>query len=130
MTTCGIWPRPHGLVALLVDHAGHTRSVTIAPTDDARWGLSQRLAATGTDLVVDAALLEADAVAPIALRAGVTVWVAGAPLVEALRSAAGVVHRAPRLSAALLARLPAIPWLRLQLRRLDTIEDDRQIKLL
>lgn len=130
MTTCGIWPRPRGLVAVLIDDAGHTRSVTVAPTDDARWGLAQRLAATGTDLVMDAALLEADPVAPIALRAGVTVWVAGPPLVAALRCAAGVVHRGPHLSATLLARLPTIPWLRSQLRRLDSLEDDRQIKLL
>jgi len=128
--TCGLWPRPRGLVAVLIDDAGHTRSITVAPTDDARWGLAQRLAATGADLVVDVALLEADPVAALALRAGVTVWIAGPPLVAALRCAAGVVHRGARPSAALLARLPAIPWLRSQLRRLDSLLDDRQIKLL
>ena len=130
MTSCGLWPRPRGLVAVLIDDSGHTRSITVAPTDDARWGLVQRLAATEADLVVDVALLEADPLASIALRAGVTVWIADSPLVAALRAAAGIVHRGAHLSATLLARLPAIPWLRSQLRRLDSPEDERQIKLL
>ncbi len=130
MTTCGIWPRPRGLVAVLIDTGGHSRAITVTTTDDARWGLAQRLAATGTELVVDEELLEADPVATVARRTGVTVWIAGAPLVAALRLASGVAHRGARPSAALLARLPAIPWLRSQLRRLDVREDDRQIQLL
>jgi len=130
MTTCGIWPRPHGLLAVLIDAGGHSRSIAVAPTDDARWGLVQRLAATGTHLVVDEALLKADPVASVARRAGVTVWIAGPPLVAALRCAAAVAHRGARPSAALLARLPTIPWLRSQLRQLDASDDDRQIRLL
>ena len=129
MTTCGVWPRPRGLVAVLTA-GGHSRAITVAPTDDARWGLAQRLAATGTELVVDEDLLGADPVASVARRAGVTVWIAAAPLVTALRLAAGVAHRGARPSAALLARLPAIPWLRSHLRQLDAPEDERQIQLL
>ena len=68
--------------------------------------------------------------ASIALRAGVTVWIAGPPLLAALRSAAGILHRGAHSSAALLARPPAVPWLRSQLRRLDSLEDERQINLL
>jgi len=130
MTTCGVWPKPRGLLAVLVDASGNSRSITVAPTDDARWGLAQRLAATGTDLVLDEALLEADPVASVARRAGVTVWIASSTLVAALRCAAGVAHRGARPSAVLLARLPAIPWLRTHLRRLDSPEDARQIQLL
>ncbi len=133
MTICGIWPRPRGLVAVLI-HAGYSRgysrSINVATTDDARWGLAQRLAATGTQLVVDEELLRTDSLATVARRAGVSVWVASAPLVAALRLAAGVAHRGARPSAALLARLPAIPLLRSQLRQLDGPEDERQIKLL
>lgn len=129
MTTCGIWPRPHGLVAVLIG-GNYSRSIHVATTDDARWGLAQRLAATGTELVVGEELLRTDSVASITRRAGVKVWIAGAPLVAALRLAAGVAHRGARPSAALLARLPAIPWLRSQLRQLDAPDDERQIKLL
>ncbi len=84
----------------------------------------------GAELVLDETLLEADRLALIARRAGVTVWIASAPLLPALRLAAGITHRGARPSAALLARLPAIPWLRSQLRRLDAVDDPRQITLL
>jgi hypothetical protein len=65
-----------------------------------------------------------------ARRAGVTVWVAGPPLVAALRHAAGITRRGARPSAAMLARLPAIPWLRSLLRRLEPPDDGRQIPIL
>ena len=130
MTACGVWPTSRGLVAVLVDSAGRARSFSVAPTDDARWGLSQRLAAIGADLVLDHALLESDRIAYVAHRAGVTVWIAGPPLVGALRAAAGVARQGARPSAALLARLPAIPWLRSLLRRLELPDDERQIALL
>ena len=99
-------------------------------TDDARSGLALWLAAAGADLVVDETLLEADPIADVARRAGVTVWIAGPPLVEALRHAAGITRRSPRLSAAMLARLPGVPWLRSLLRRLGPPDDERQIALL
>lgn len=130
MTACGVWPTSRGLVAVLVDSAGRSRSFSVALTDDARWGLSRRLAAVGADLVLDQALLEADRIAYVARRAGVTVWIAGPPLVGALRAAAGLTQRGARPSAALLARLPAIPWLRSLLRRLESPDDQRQIPLL
>ncbi len=130
MTACGVWPTSRGLIAVLIDSAGRVRSFSVALTDDARWGLSQRLAAVGADLVLDEAFLESDRIADVARRAGVTVWIAGPPLVGALRAAAGVARRGARPSAALLARLPAIPWLRSLLRRLDPPHDERQITLL
>ncbi len=130
MTGCGLWPTSRGLVAVLIDSAGRARSFYVAPTDEARWGLSQRLAAVGADLVLDEALLESDRIADVARRAGVTVWIARPPLVGALRCAAGITRRGARPSAALLARLPAISWLRSLLRRLEPPDDDRQIALL
>ena len=130
MTTCGVWPHHRGLVAVLLDDAGHLRSSSIALTDDARSGLACWLAAAGADLVLDEALLKADPIALLARRSGVTVWIVAQPLVTALRLAAGVAHRGPRPSAAILARLPAIPWLRPHLQQLDRDEDDRQILLL
>ncbi len=130
MTACGVWLAPRGLVAVLVDGAGRTRSCSVAFTDDARSGLALWLAAAGADLVVDETLLEADPIADVARRAGVTVWIAGPPLVAALRHVAGITRRSGRLSAAMLARLPSVPWLREQLRRLDAPDDPRQITLL
>lgn len=130
MTACGVWPTHRGLVAVLVDSNGRARSSSVALTDDARWGLSQRLAAVGADLVLDEALLESDRIGDVAHRAGITVWIAGPPLVASLRAAAGLARRGARPSAALLARLPSIPWLRSLLRRLEPPDGDRQITLL
>jgi hypothetical protein len=129
MTACGVWPTSRGLVAVLIDSGGRSRSFYVADSDDARWGLSHRLAAVGADLVLDEALLESNRIANVARRAGVTVWIAGPPLVDALLCAAGIARRGGRPSAALLARLPAIPWLRSLLRRLEQPDDDRQITL-
>jgi hypothetical protein len=130
MTACGVWPTSCGLVAVLIDSAGRARSFSVADSDDARWGLSQRLVAVGADLVLDEALLESDRIAHVARRAGLTVWIAGPPLVGALRCAAGIAKKGARPSAALLGRLPAIPWLRSLLRRLGPPDDERQITLL
>ena len=130
MTSCGVWPTSRGLVAVLIDAAGRARSFSVADSDDARWGLSQRLAAVGADLVLDEALLESSRIAAVARRAGLTVWIAAPPLVGALRCAAGITRRGARPSAALLARLPAVPWLRSLLRRLEPPDDERQITLL
>jgi hypothetical protein len=130
MTACGVWPTSRGLVAVLINSTGRTKSFSVPDTDDALWGLSQRLAAIGADLVLDETLLESNRIAYVAHRAGITIWIAGPPLVGALRSAAGFTRRAARPSAALLARLPAIPWLRSLLRRLEPHGDQRQIPLL
>ena len=130
MTTCGVWLAPRSLVAVLVDHSGRARSCSVALTDDARAGFALWLAAARADLVVDQPLLEADPIAHLALRAGVTVWIAGPPLVPALRLAAAITRRSPRLSAAMLARLPTVPWLRSFLRRLGPPNAERQLALL
>jgi hypothetical protein len=132
MNACGIWHSRRGLVAVIVDATGRVRIRAAIPdsTPDARWGLVQRLAATHIDLVVDEAVLPADPIASMAMKAGVTVWVAGAPLLPSLRLAAGITRGPPRATAALLARLLNIPWLRAHLRRLGARDDSRQIRLL
>lgn len=131
MSACGVWLGRRGLAAVLADGSGRVRlTITVAPTDDARWGLARRLAAVGADLVIDEAHLPADPIAFVAQRAGARVWVAGPPLVGSLRCVAGIARGPPRASAALLARLPAIPWLRDHLRRLEPADDPRQIPLL
>ena len=128
MTSCGVWPTNRGLVAV-IHSADRSHRFAIADTDAARWGLAQRLAAVGADLVVDETLLEADRIAYVALHAGVTVWIAAPPLTASLRSVAGITRRGARPSAALLVRIPAIPWLQSFLRRLEP-PDNRQIPLL
>lgn len=130
MTACGLWLGPRGIVAALVDGSGRARSCSVALTDDARSGLVLWLAAAGAELVVVETLLPADPICFLARHAGVTVWIVSRPLVAALRQAAGLTHRGARPSAALLARLPAIPWLRSFLRRLEPPDDERQIPLL
>jgi hypothetical protein len=130
VTACGVWPGRRGLAAVVVDGAGRARSCSVALTDEARSGFACWLAASGADFVLDEALLPADPIGHLARRAGITVWIAGPPLLPALRLAAGVVRSPPRTSAALLARLPAVPWLRSQLRRLEPRDDPRQIALL
>lgn len=128
MTACGVWLTRRGLVAVIVDGPGRPRTLRLADTTEARRALALHLADARAHLVVDEALLEADPIATHALRVGVTVWVAGAPLLPSLRAAAGITGARP--SAALLARLPDIPWLRDKLRRLEPADDPRQISLL
>ncbi len=132
MTACGVWLTRRGLVAVIVEGPGRPRTLRLADTSEARRALALHLADARAHLVVDEALLEADPIATQAIRVGVTVWVAGAPLVTSLRAAAGITGGAARPSAALLARLPAIPWLREKLRRLELepADDPRQISLL
>lgn len=130
MSACGVWPAARCLIAVLIDEAGRARLCRVALSDDARAGFVLWLAAAGADLVVDEATLVTDPIAHVARRSGVTVWIAGAPLVDSLRNAAGISRRGPRFSAAMLARLPSIPWLRSLLRRLEAPVAERQITLL
>jgi len=130
MSTCGVWMGHRGLVAVFVDGDGRPRpALSISNSALARWGFAQHLAALGADLVIDEALLADESIALAAHRAGVPVWVAGPPLIGSLRRAAGITRSPPRVSAALLARLPAIPWLRSHLRCFESDDDPRQLML-
>lgn len=131
MTACGIWLGRRGLAAVLADGGGRIRLATSIPaTHTARFALVELLAAVNADLVVEEPMLPADPIAFVAGRGGVRVWVADPPLVASLRLAAGIDRGSLRASAALLARLPAIPWLRAHLRRVEPADDPRQVQLL
>ncbi len=129
MPACGLWPSPRGLVAVLPGPRDRPRPpITVARTDEARWGLVHLLAAGGIELVLTDALARRDPIADLALHHGVPVWLAPSALAGALCRAAAVAS--PKASAALLSRLPAIPHLRAQLRRLVPPLDDLQLRLL
>lgn len=131
MTACGVWLGRRGLAAVLADGGGRIRLATTIPTTQAaRSALVELLTAVDADLVIEEPLIPADPIAFVARCAGVHIWVAGPPLVASLRIAAGIDRGSPRASAALLARLPAIPWLRTHLRRIDPGDDPRQVQLL
>lgn len=127
--TCGIWLAPRRLVAVILGPSGEVRpALRAALTGDARLGLVQYLAAQDCEVVLPEVLVAGDAIAAIALRQGIQLWAAPDPLLSALRRAGAITD--PVRSAALLARLPRIPLLRAQLRRLTTSAAHRQIPLL
>jgi hypothetical protein len=104
------------------------RLVRAALTDDARYGLVEYLSATGAEIVVTDALARADPVVRRAARASLVVWVAPDALMAAITRAAAI--SAPARVAAVLARLPAVPLLRVQLHRLCIATGPRQVRLL
>ena len=127
--TCGLWLARRRLVAAMVGPQGEARRVIRAAfTDEARLGLLEYLAATGTtELVATEALIRVDLLPSQAARRGLVVWTVGDGLVAALLGAAAI--RDPARAATLLARLPVIPLLRASLRRLAS-PDTRQLPLL
>jgi len=126
--TCGLWLARRRLVAAVVGPRGEPRRVIRAAlTDEARFGLVEYLAAAGAELVATEALARIDLMPLQAAHRGVAVWTVGDALVAALLGAAAI--RDPARAAALLARLPVVPFLRASLRRLAP-PDARQLPLL
>lgn len=127
--TCGLVLAPRRLVAVLLGPGGEARrAIRAALTDEARYGLVDYLTASDAQIVAAEALVRSDPVARHALRTGLTVWIAPDALVTAIARAAAITD--PARVAAMLARLPSIPLLRLQLRRLATTAEPRQVPLL
>ena len=127
--TCGLVLTPRRLVAVVLGPGGEARrAIRIALTDDARYGLVEYLAAAGPEIVLTDQLVQSDPVARRALLAGLPLWAAPDPLVAAVARAAAITD--PLRIAALLARLPRIPLLRAQLRRLANSIEPRQVPLL
>jgi hypothetical protein len=125
----GVWPAERHLVAVLLRASGRPRPpVTIAPTDEARWGLVHYLVAAGASALVLPETLLCDPLASIAVEEDLEVWIVPASLAESIRRAAALTT--PRACAAMLARLPAIPTFRAQLRRAGPVADRAQLKLL
>jgi hypothetical protein len=127
--TCGLWLARRRLVAAMVGAEGEARRVIRAAlTDDARFGLVEYLAATGTtELVATVALARVELLPAQAARRGLVVWTVSDSFAAALLGAAAI--RDPARAATLLARLPVIPLLRASLRRLAP-PDTRQLPLL
>jgi len=127
--TCGLVRAPRRLVAVVLGPGGEARrAIRAALSDDARFGLVEYLAAAGAEIVVTDALVRGDPVARHAVRAGLAVWIAPDTLVSAVARAAAITD--PARTAAMLARLPRVPLLRAQLRRLAASAEPRQVPLL
>lgn len=127
--TCGLVLAPRRLVAVLLVPGGEARrAIRAALADEARYGLVEYLAASGAQIVAAESLARGDPVARHALRVGLTVWTAPDALVAAVSRVAAITD--PARVAAMLARLPSVPPLRTQLRRLVTATEPRQVPLL
>ncbi len=128
--TCGLVLAPRRLVAVVLGPGGEARrAIRAALTDDARYGLVAYLQNIGAEIVTAEALVRADPVAHHAVAAGLAAWAAPDAFVAALVRAAAITD--PSRIAAMLARLPRIPLLRAQLRRLSaTAVEPRQVPLL
>ena len=126
---CGVWPTVRRLVAV-IDRDGHIgAAASVARTTEARWGFVAWLSASGVCALVTTDALARDGLVDIGQEAGLEVWLAPAGLVEAVRGAAALKHRAPRHTAALLARWPAQAPLRQHLRQVGPATDARQLHL-
>lgn len=134
MSPCGLWPARRVLVAVVVDDDGRAAPpLRVERSDPARWALLEYLDAVhGTDcgLVVPEGLPAIDPVGRLAQEHGLLVWSAPQRLLDAIRAVAGLATGPPRRTAAMLARLPLVPALRDQLRRLGPANDRRQLPLL
>ena len=127
--TCGIVLAPRRLVAVLLQPGGEARrAIRAALTDDARAGLLQYLAHAGVEVVLTDGLLRTEPIAQRLAAADLPIWVAPDALVTAVARAAAITD--PTRTAALLARLPAVPLLRAQLRRYVAVSEPRQVPLL
>jgi len=127
--TCGLVLAPRRLVAVVLAPGGEPRrAIRAALTDDARYGLVEYLAAAGAEIVATESLGRGDPVSRRALDAGLLVWMAPDALVAAIARAAALTD--PTRVAAMVGRLPRIPLLRAQLRRLVTTAAPRQVPLL
>jgi hypothetical protein len=127
--TCGLVLAPRRLVAVVLGPGGEARrAIRAALTDDARYGLVAYLANLGAEIVAAEALVRGDPVAQRVLGAGLVAWAAPNALVAAIARAAAISD--PLRIAAMLARLPRVPLLRAQLRRLAAAPEPRQVPLL
>jgi len=121
MTTYGLVATERRLVAV---SDGGSR-ISAARSDQAAEALLERI--VGSELVLAEDLLRQHPALAVALSARVTLLIAPSDLVAAACLLARASPRSARRQAALLAKLPAIPWLSRFLRR---AEPSRQLRLL
>ena len=127
---CGLWSGPRRSAAVLFDPVTHRQRVlSLANTEQPRATLLDWLAEHGAHLVIPDTLLAQPGLAhPNQLP--VAVWIAPSALLEAIRFTSGLTTRAPKHTAALLARWPTAPALRPFLRRLSASPHPEQLSLL
>ena len=127
---CGLWSGPRRSAAVLLDPVSQRQlALSLANTEQARATLLDWLAEQGAHLVIpDTLLAQPGLHHPNQIP--VAVWIAPSALLEAIRFTTGLTTRAPRHSAALLARWPTAPALRPFLRRLNASRLPDQLSLL
>ncbi len=132
-TLCGLWPGPRRATAVLFDPGGKLQPpLSLANTDPARAALLAWLAEKPASLVIPDTRLAQPFLHQLT-RAGhppLAVWIAPRDLLEAIRLATGLTTRAPKHTAALLARWPTSNALRPFLRRLTASPHPNQLPLL
>ena len=132
-TLCGLWPGPRRATAVLLDPAGTLRPpLSLANTEPARTVLLIWLADQCATLVIPDNRLAQPFLNPLS-RTGhppLAVWLAPRDLLEAIRLASGLTTRAPKHTAALLARWPTCHALRPFLRRFVASPHPDQLPLL
>lgn len=121
----GLWPTPRHLVAVALDGGGRlSRPLLARRSEEARRAMLDFFASLAElEIVLAHSVLDSDlpieTLDAILRRPTRTVWVAPDPLAEAIAKAAGSARASPARLAAILARLPSIPRLRHELRRLS-----------
>jgi len=132
-TCCGVWPGPRRATAVLFDPAGTRQPpLSLANTDPARSALLAWLADKPASLVIPDTRLAQPFLNQLsrADHPPLAVWLAPRDLLEAIRLATGLTTRAPKHTAALLARWPTSHALRPFLRRLIASPHPDQLPLL
>jgi hypothetical protein len=132
-TCCGVWPGPRRATAVLFDPAGTRQApLSLANTDPARSALLTWLADKPASLVIPDTRLAQPFLNQLsqADQPPLAVWLAPRDLLEAIRLATGLTTRAPKHTAALLARWPTSNALRPFLRRLIAAPHPDQLPLL
>ena len=127
---CGLYSGPRRSAAVLFDPVTQRQLVlSLANTEQARATLLDWLAEQGAHLVIpDTLLAQPGLHHPNQIP--VAVWIAPSALLEAIRFTTGLTTRAPKHTAALLARWPTAPALRPFLRRLTASRHPEQLSLL
>ncbi len=114
---CGLWSGPRRSAAVLFDPVTQRQLVlSLANTAQARATLLTWLADQNAHLVIPDTLL-AEPCLHHPNHIPVAVWIAPSALLEAIRFTTGLTTRAPKHTAALLARWPTAPAPRPLLRR-------------
>ena len=127
---CGLWAGPRRSAAVLIDPVTQRQlPISLANTEQARGELLAWLAERSAQLVIPDTLRGAPFLDQ-ARHTPVVVWIAPSALLEAIRFATGLTTRAPKQTAALLARWRCAPALRPFLRRLTAARPTKQLSLL